>query len=368
MFPAKPIATLATALPQLLLAGQSILTEAAIPGASVAIIRPAEPPLAFTIGTRDLAGKEPLQSHDRFLIYSITKLLLAATTLRLCNSGQLALDQAVTAIIPTVALPQTITIRHLLRHTGGLPDYGALPEYQAALRANPAMPWTDEQFLTITLAHGLRFAPDTNWAYSNIGFLLIRQILTSVTGQPLSAIIDQHWCRPLGLQQTAVYSRLEEAGMLIPGWSQQLDPAGPLINIAPRYHPGWVSHGVVASTAADVAQIVAGIIAGPLLPPATRAALLTPTILPFTHPHIQQPGYGLGTMFDLASPYGRMVGHEGAGPGYAAAAYHLTDLAGIPTTIVALLNRDHDDAALRMVLALAAILATGAATPASESG
>ena len=142
-----------------------------------------------------------------------------------------------------------MTIRQLLGHTAGIPDYGGLPEYAAAVRATPETPWSGAEFLARTLPSGLRFAPGTSWAYSNIGFLLIRQLLERVTGEPLAALLDRALFAPLGLQRTTVAATLADAATLTPGWSTYLDPTGDLADVTPRYHPGWVSHGVVTATA-----------------------------------------------------------------------------------------------------------------------
>jgi len=114
-----------------------------------------------------------------------------------------------------------------------------------------------------------------------------------------------------------------------------------------------VAHGLVAGTAHELARLTEAIVAGDLLPPTMRAALLAPTPLPFAYPRFRQPAYGLGTMLDPALPHGLVAGHAGSGPGYSTAAFHFPRLAGQSITIAALLNRDRDDAAARLVFALA---------------
>lgn len=337
----------------------AILAETAIPGASVAIRVAGQPARIAALGTNDPAGSAQLVPADRFYIYSITKLLLATVALRLVTRGALVLDAPVSDYLPELTLPARITLRQLLGHTAGLPDYGGLPAYDAAIRTAPGEAWSDETFLAQTLPRGLLFAPGEGWAYSNIGYLLVRQIIERATGEPLGATLDRELFAPLGLRQTSVVASLTDAAALTPGWSLFFDPDGDLANIAPRYHPGWVAHSVVGSTAAEVATLVEAIIAGPLLDDTERAALLTPRTLPFDHAHFRQPSYGLGIMLDPASPHGLVAGHGGGGPGYAAAAFHFAALAGRPTTIVSLLNRDHDDAAMRIVFALAALLTEG---------
>jgi len=68
-----------------------------------------------------------LAADSLFPIYSITKTLTAICALRLAESEALRLDAAGRQWLPEVNLPATITVTHLLRHTSGLRDYGALP-------------------------------------------------------------------------------------------------------------------------------------------------------------------------------------------------------------------------------------------------
>jgi len=333
-----------------------------IPGASVNIRANGKRAFAAALGTRDLSGVTALRADDRFPGYRITKLILAAAALQLVSQGRLALDAPVGPILPEVALPLPITLRQLLGHTAGLADYGALPAYGAALRAHPEQPWTAANFLAQTLPQRLRFPPGEGWDYPNIGFLLVRLIIERATNQSLAAALDRLIFKPLSLRRTRVVAGLAEGAALTPGWSSALDPAVGLQDIAPRYHPGWVAHGLIAGTAHEPARLTEAIVAGDLLPPPMRATLLAPTLLPFAHPHFRQPAYSLGAMLDPASPHGLVAGHAGAGPGYSTAAFHFPRLADRAITIVALLNRDRDDAALRLVCVLADTLTREAST------
>jgi D-alanyl-D-alanine carboxypeptidase len=73
------------------------------------------------------------------------------------------------------------------------------------------------------------------------------------------------------------------------------------------------------------------------------AAMLEAVPVPGAHPPFVHPGYGLGLMVDLGSPYGRVAGHAGGGPGYSTAAFHFPDVLGQRLTSVALVNRDQPD-------------------------
>jgi D-alanyl-D-alanine carboxypeptidase len=327
------------------------------PGAAVALVADGQTVLTAGIGHRDLGRRRPLAAEAQFYAYSITKVFLAVAVLRLAEQERLALDDPIQVILPEVALPEPVTIRQLLNHTAGVPDYGALPEYGRAVRADPGRPWTGDEFLARTLRYGLQFPPGQGWAYSNIGFLLVRQAVERITQRPLHDALTDLVFRPAGLRRTVVVDSLEGAQGLTPGYSAQLDDDGGLHDITRRYHPGWVSHGAVISTAVDLARAVEALFQGHLLAPRSLAAMLAAVPVLVDHPPFVRPGYGLGLMIDFGLRYGRVAGHAGGGPGYAAAAFHFSDVAGRRLTSVALVNRDGSDLGTAIAFALVAAYA-----------
>ncbi len=217
--------------------------------------------------------------------------------------------------LPDLPLAMPVTVRQLLRHTGGLPDYGGLPAYFEELQAHPAQPWTPEEFLERTLPRGLTFAPGQGWGYSNVGFLIVRLLLERVTDSPLREALRQSLFAPLGLRRTFVAETLTDARALTPGYSGLFSQDGALADVAPVYHPGWVAHGVVISTATELARIVEALFTGRLVRPDLLAMMLDPVLVPGAHPLFRQPAYGLGLMRDPRSPYGPVAGHGGGGRG-----------------------------------------------------
>jgi D-alanyl-D-alanine carboxypeptidase len=333
------------------------LRRAETPGATVALVVDGQTVLADGIGARDLAGAVPLPTDAQCYSYSITKTLLAVIALQLVDQRRLTLDAAVQDYLPSLPLDTPVSVRQLLTHTAGLPDYGGMPAYTEAVRANPGQPWTAEEFLARTLSQGLRFAPGSGWSYSNIGCLIIRLLIKAITGLSLRAALAAHIVAPLGLRRTVVAETLEDSSTLVPGYSAIFGRAGALANVAPLYHPGWVSHGVVISTAPELARITEAVFTGPLLPADLLPIMLQPTRVPDRHPLFRQPAYGLGVMIDARSPYGVVAGHAGGGPGYSTAAFHFSNVAGQRVTSVALANRDRDDLGLQIAVRLAQALA-----------
>jgi D-alanyl-D-alanine carboxypeptidase len=279
--------------------------------------------------------------------------LLAALTLRLVERGEVGLDRAVQEYLPEYPLETLLSVRQILNHTAGLPDYGGMPEYAAAVRAHPERAWSSGEFLERTLERGLLFAPGEGWAYSNIGYLTIRLLVERVTGLSLRQAVARHIVEPLGLTETFVAESLADAVALTPGYSSWLDPGGPLVAVSARYDPGWVSHGVVISTAPELARIIESVFDGRLVPPGLLSEMLQPIRVPGEHPPFVEPSYGLGVMLDPGSPFGLVAGHGGGGPGYSTGALHFPNVAGRRVTTVALANRDAGNVGLRIAFALA---------------
>lgn len=335
----------------------SLLAATDTPGAAVALLVDGRPLLTEGVGFADLARRHPLPADARFTLYSVAKPLLAAAALRLVERGRLDLDAPLTTLLPDLTLGAPVTLRQALNHTGGLPDYGALPAYNADLKADPGAPWTTADFLARTLPLGLRFPPGRGWAYSNIGYLVVRQIIERATTLPLRDALETLLFRPLGLRRTAVADTLADVRDLTPGYSADLDADGALHDVARRYHPGWVAHGLVVSTAAETARLLDALLAGRLLAPPSLSQMLAAVPVPVDHPLIVDPGYGLGLMIDRASPSARAAGHGGEGPGFSTAAFGFPNASGHRLTSVALVNRDGHDLGLEIAFALARTVA-----------
>ena len=279
------------------------LLEAHAPGASVAVLVDGEALFVEGIGFKDREQRKPLGEDARFYIYSITKTMIAVAVLQLVQQGRLALDDPVQAHVPELPLEAQITLRQLLSHRGGLPDYGMLPAYNDALRAHPQQAWSPAQFLEQSLQSGLRFAPGQGWQYSNIGYLLLKLALEAVQEAPLHVVLQEQLFSPLGLPATMVATSLGGVDSLTPGYT-------------------------------------------------TMESMVKPHLVPVKHAYFQQPAYGLGLMLDPQSPYGPVAGHGGGGPGYATAAFAFPSVDGHSVICTVLANQDEPDLGLEIIYAL----------------
>jgi D-alanyl-D-alanine carboxypeptidase len=249
-----------------------------------------------------------------FPIYSITKTLTAICVLRLVETGSFRLSDSVRQWLPDANIPHTITLTHLLRHTSGLRDYGPLLEYHQAVRTHPDRPWTRQEFLDAVLPKGVLFAPGESFSYSNVGYMLLIDIVERVTGQTFAGVVNELVSKPLGLQRTSVLEEVDDLMRCVPGFGFELTSDGHIVDVRGRYHPGWCAPRVVASTTEDVTRVFDGLIAGDVLEPDTLSQMLT--LAPLSDEPGEIHSGGMGVYADLPSERGRNYHHGGAGPGY----------------------------------------------------
>jgi D-alanyl-D-alanine carboxypeptidase len=249
-----------------------------------------------------------------FPIYSITKTFAAICALRLVESGSLQLTDVARQWLPDVNIPTTITLTHLLRHMSGLSDYGALPEYHAAVRHHPDQPWTRQQFLDAVLPQPLLFAPGDTFSYSNIGYMLLIEILERASGRAFGGLVHDLIVEPLCLPRTSSLEQLEDLAQCVPGFGNEVTSDGHIVDVRGRYHPGWCAPRLVASTTEDVTLVFDALLAGRILHQNTLSDMLAP--IPTSHRSDEDIDVAMGVYSDRASPWGRNYHHGGGGPGY----------------------------------------------------
>lgn len=252
----------------------------------------------------------------RFPIYSITKTLTAVCVLRLSENGIVQLEDSICQWFPNLDLPRSMTLAHALRHTAGLRDYGSLREYHDAVRRSPSQPWTRTEFLDATLKRGLLFLPGGGWAYSNVGYMLLKELIETLCGQTFRNAIRHHVTAPLGLADTFVADNIDDWRVCVPGYGREVDANGELADVRHCYDPGWCAPGVAISTVEDTTRLFDLLFAGKVVSDSSLATMLHLTRVPGDHPPFVAPSYGMGIMADPDFPFGPWFGHGGGGPGY----------------------------------------------------
>ena len=254
--------------------------------------------------------------------WSFTKTVLAAAALVLVRDGLIGLDEPVEG--------KTYTLRHLLQHRSGLPNYGGLHAYHEAVGRSDD-PWPVPELLTRLGAERLRYPAGEGWDYSNIGYLVVGQLIETLTGTDLNAALQRLVLTPLGIGSTRIAR-------------ERVDLRHVTMGSAEGYHPGWVYHGLLVGTVADTAILLDRLLEGSLLTPTLLREMLTPFVLPRPVPERpwQIPGYGLGTMTGETTSGLKVGGHTGGGPGSTIAVYR--DLGGAKPRAAAFFRMSEDEA------------------------
>lgn len=234
--------------------------------------------------------------------WSLSKTAIAAAALVLVQRKRLELD------IPLAR--QNYTLRQLLQHTAGLPDYGGMVEYHKSVASGFA-PWSDQELFDRVAAKKLGSMPGERFAYSNVGYLIVRRMIEEATGLALGRALDDLVFRPLELKDVRVANIPE-------------DLTGPTRASPVGFHPGWVFHGLVVGSAAHAALFLGRLFEGELLNASMLANMRQPVVISETaipNRPWNSAGYGLGLMIDLHSPLGPCYGHTGSGPCSTTATY-----------------------------------------------
>lgn len=251
--------------------------------------------------------------------WSFTKTVLATAALKLVAQGLCDLDARVDG--------EPFTLRQLLQHRAGVPNYGGLAAYHDAVRRGDA-PWSTPELLQRVDSTRLDFVPGHGWNYSNVGYLYVRQIIERTTGQDIEDALRQLVLDPLGLG--SVRLAREPSDLVDTAWGN-----------AGQYHPEWVYHGLLVGTPRDALHLLHALVSGRVLPDELLTQMLDAYVIsrdPMQGRPWLTAGYGLGLMIGETIA-GRMMGHTGGGPGSVCAVYHFAHR-GMPCTVAAFAEGD----------------------------
>lgn len=163
-------------------------------------------------GLRRIKTRAPITPHTDFRLASVTKQFTAMSVMLLERDGQLRYESTLTEIFPDFpAYGKAITIRHLLTHTSGLPDYEDLMDQEEkshGKRWSPAHQIQDEEVLALLEKQTRgKFTPGTSWAYSNSGYVVLGLIVAKASGVSYPEFLKRRIFDPLHMQNTLAYQR-----------------------------------------------------------------------------------------------------------------------------------------------------------------
>ncbi|RFP17879.1 class A beta-lactamase-related serine hydrolase [Duganella sp. BJB488] len=271
------------------------LEDKSVPSVSIAVVKDGKLAYAQAYGVARLDKGIKATPQMRYKIGSNTKQIVAAAILLLVQDGKVALEDKVARFLPDLTRSNEVSVRQLLAHTAGYPDYYPL-DYVAPFMEQPT---TVDAILSNWGKQPLGFDPASRWEYSNTGYAIAGRIIEIASGMPLDTFIHRRITDKLAMRSVVDTSATS--------WDEA-DPQGyeaaafgPPRPARPegRY---WVwAAGNLAMTASDLARWDIALMHDAILNAASRKALSTENLLSDG----VGTNYGLG-MFVHATPEGRL--------------------------------------------------------------
>lgn len=312
-------------------------------GALMVAVVGADGEVVFTARGTDPKGNAP-RPDSAFRIGSITEVFTATAVLSLVDEGLVDLDTPAVEYVTRVPVPADVTVRHLLQHTSGIPDYTDShdmgpglanlwsPRWGQGWLADPDRTWTPEEIVELIAGREHLFEPGESpwiWSYSNINYVVLGVLIEETTGRTLAEDLRARIIEPLGMEST-----------YLAGFDVGPDPLGAYVTMSDdeRAEPidfdytslatsAWASGGMV-STAQDLHALFTGLFDGQLISAGSLAQMTGNLRGPFWSDMEIQFDYGLGVLVPHRFAGGRvegLVGHVGFMPGYGTLVAHAPD-------------------------------------------
>lgn len=275
-------------------------------------------------GFSKIETKSPMELCQLQYLQSVSKTYMAVAILKLYEEGKIDLDEPITTYLPEkyskyIDKASTVSVRNLLNHTSGVPEYSDVPEYITYLLQHPDHSFTTEEFLGYIKDKKQQFTPGSKFAYTNTNFHLLALIGDAVAGDHATLIQDKV-LRPLGLKNT--FYRNDPGYLHYPSLvNSYLDrySNGVVENISDMQQVSVAcskgDDGFVA-TPLDAVNFLKGLTEGKLLKSSTMQQMLT-----WVNGDDGEPIYGLG-IYHVQYSGQPGYGHGGAGIGAGCGLYY----------------------------------------------
>lgn len=284
-----------------------------IPGLALAVVKQGRVVKAKGYGWANLEHRVPVRPDTVFQSGSVGKQFTAACVLLLAEEARLGLDDSIAGHLANApAAWQPVTVRHLLHHTSGLPDY------TGADVIDSRRDYTEEELIQLLAAKPVRFAPGTDWAYCNTGYMLLGHLVRRVTGRFHGDFLRERLLVPLHMHDTRVISETDLVSRRAAGYRLVGGEVKNQAWIAPSLNR--MADGCLYFTARDLVRWDAAFDSDRPISPFMRETMWTPARFgngASTCMALDGAGYGCGWFVDKELGH-RVVFHSGAWQGFKA--------------------------------------------------
>jgi D-alanyl-D-alanine carboxypeptidase len=302
-----------------------------LPGLSLAIVKDGELVKARGYGLADVEGKVPATPNTVYQLASATKSFSATAIMLLVEDGKIGLDDRISKYVD--GLPRSwseITVRQLLSHTSGIPNY---------LRS-PNVKWdqnyTPEQIVQLVTSSPVSFPACAKWEYCNTGYVLLAMIIKRVSGQDYDLFLKERVFVPLGMTSTGLSKPSERGAEIAKGYQWE---GGKRIDAERLNSSLWDNgDGGLVSSVLDLAKFDQALGSGRLLRESSRRAMWSDAKLSNSYEArtMFDDQYGFGWFLDYYRGH-RLVWHSGGRPGAVSVISRLVD---DQLTVILLANLD----------------------------
>ena len=292
-----------------------------IPGMAIAVVKNGEAVVAKGYGFANLEHQVPVTTHSIFQSGSVGKQFTAAAIVHLEEHGKLCLDDNIAGYLPpTKARWGSITVRQLLTHTSGIPEY----EDEVDWRRD----YSERQLAELVGLLRRRSTPGQKFEYGNSGYLLLGIIIRMITGKFHADYVRENIFEPLGMKTARIVSDADIVPNRVAGYRMSKDRILNQDWVSPTFNQ--TADGCVRLSLNDLLAWERGVRARALLKPESWSQIFTPVVLKSgkTHPY--------GFAWEIRQERGQTVhGHDGSFQGFEAI---LTRYIEEELTIIALAN------------------------------
>jgi D-alanyl-D-alanine carboxypeptidase len=264
-----------------------------LPGASAAVVIPGDGIWTGSTGEADIRTHRAVTDRTLFAAGSITKTFVAALVLKLAERDLLDLDDRLNRWVPEFPNSRQITLRQLLNHTSGAPDFVDEPAFAAAQQRDASAVWTPRR--TLRYARHDAHEPGVDWSYSSTNYILAGLVIERATRSTVARELHRRLLDRSHFPRIVLQGDERPRGSVAVGY-QDIDK-DPDLEPTPNngYLPStaeataaWTAGGMLSS-AEDLARAGDGVFRGPLLTAASRHEMtrFVPTLG-------DPPDYGLG--------------------------------------------------------------------------
>lgn len=294
---------------------------------SVLIAKNGNPVFEKSYGFANIEKQYPNNPQLKYLIGSMTKQFTAALILKLQENGKLSINDKLSKYYPAYKYGNDITLRNLLNHTSGIPNYTS----DVAVTMNMKNYNSINQLLDTMFSRELEFPPDSIMKYSNTGFLILGEIIEKASGKTYKEYIQETIFTPLGMNNSA-YNLFDTTNVLFAS-GYTIDDDKKIVSAEYMDVAYAGAAGSISSTVEDMLKWDMALYTNKILSDESRIQMFTPGL----------QNYGYGISIDEPEYRGikhKRIWHAGRIPGFTSVGQRFIE---DTISVIILSNNDRTD-------------------------